>query len=54
MNLAQAKYVTRLSYKGDLKDLYNDAEFKTEKPITYEEHYNFLQRIFSWISNLFS
>jgi len=68
INLANAKYVTRLSYMGDLKELTNDAEFEGEGIMeppsfpeedkqgdsgSYEERYNFLQKVWDWISNLF-
>jgi hypothetical protein len=47
INLANAKYVTRLSYNGNLKDLTADAEF------SYEKQDGFFQRVWNWISNLF-
>ena len=47
LNLGDAKYVTRLSYKGNLKDLNTDAEF------SYEKQYNLFQKVEDWVSNLF-
>jgi len=64
INIANAKYVTRLSYKGDLKGLTDDAEFDGKDIMnppnfpgekdSYEQDYNFLQKVWNWICNLFS
>jgi len=47
INVDNAKYVTRLSYIGNLKDLNADAEFN------YEKQYGFLQKVWGLITNLF-
>jgi len=63
INTANAKYVTRLSYEGDLKGLTDDAEFDGKDIMnpssfsgdsgSYGLVYDFFQEIWDWISNLF-
>ena len=59
INLADAKYVTRLSYGGDLRRLNADAEFErgemVRKPpvAAPAKKYNFIQDAWRWLSGLF-
>lgn len=58
ITIGNSKYITRLTWRGNLKELITDARFTegAEEPttdITYEEKYSFLEKIFNWVSSFF-